>query len=173
MTADLVTDALEMAIVSRGLQLLHGVIAHSDAGSQQYVSVIYTERLAEIQACPRSAASAIPMTVMAESVNGLCKTELAAEAHAEHVEPGREPTSTGQQLPTSQRARRHPTRRIREALLRSNPDRTSDPNTNPDLMQKTGRYILDDRGVTVEGEFEQGTAAPRQSSHLSAIGATV
>ncbi len=34
MTADLVTDALDMAIFSRRLQLLRGVIAHSDAGSQ-------------------------------------------------------------------------------------------------------------------------------------------
>jgi transposase InsO family protein len=34
MTADLVTDALDMAIFSRRAQLLHGVIAHSDAGSQ-------------------------------------------------------------------------------------------------------------------------------------------
>jgi len=49
MTADLVTDALDMAIFSRRHQLLDGVIAHSDAGSQ-YVSVAYTERLAEIHA---------------------------------------------------------------------------------------------------------------------------
>ncbi len=47
MTADLVTDALNMAIFSRRHQLLRGVIAHPDAGSQ-YVSVSYTERLAEI-----------------------------------------------------------------------------------------------------------------------------
>ena len=51
MTADLVTDALEMAILSRRRQLLRGVIAHSDAGSQ-YTSVAYTERLAEIHALP-------------------------------------------------------------------------------------------------------------------------
>jgi transposase InsO family protein len=51
MTADLVTDALEMAIFSRRHQLLRGVIAHSDAGSQ-CVSVAYTERLAEIDALP-------------------------------------------------------------------------------------------------------------------------
>ena len=51
MTAALVTDALEMAIFSRRHQLLNGVIAHSDAGSQ-YVSVTYTERLAEIHAQP-------------------------------------------------------------------------------------------------------------------------
>ena len=51
MTADLVTDALNMAIFSRRHQLLRGVIAHSDAGGQ-YVSVTYTDRLAEIHALP-------------------------------------------------------------------------------------------------------------------------
>jgi len=34
MTADLVTDALDMAIFSRRTRVLRGVIAHSDAGSQ-------------------------------------------------------------------------------------------------------------------------------------------
>ena len=51
MTADLVTDALEMAIFSRRMQLIHGVIAHSDAGAQ-YTSLTYTDRLAEIHALP-------------------------------------------------------------------------------------------------------------------------
>ena len=46
MTADLAPDAFEMAIFSRRPQLLRGVIAHSDAGGQ-YVSVTYTERLAD------------------------------------------------------------------------------------------------------------------------------
>ncbi len=49
MTADLDTDAVAMAIFSRRTQLLRGVIAHSDAGSQ-YTSVAHTERLAEIHA---------------------------------------------------------------------------------------------------------------------------
>jgi transposase InsO family protein len=42
-------DALEIAMSGRRHQLLDGVSAHSDAGSQ-YVSVSYTERLAEINA---------------------------------------------------------------------------------------------------------------------------
>ena len=90
MTADLVTDALEMAIFSRRHQLLRGVIAHSDAGSQ-YVSVAYTERLAEIQALPSIGSIGDSYdNAMAESVNGLYKTELIRRRgpwrHAEHVE---------------------------------------------------------------------------------------
>jgi len=90
MTADLVTDALEMAIFSRRHQLLRGVIAHSDAGSQ-YVSVIYTERLAEIHALPSIGSIGDSYdNALAESVNGLYKTELIRRQgpwrHAEHVE---------------------------------------------------------------------------------------
>lgn len=90
MTADLVTDALNMAIFSRRHQLLHGVIAHSDAGGQ-YVSVTYTERLAEIHALPSIGSVGDSYdNAMAESVNGLYKTELIRRQspwrHAEHVE---------------------------------------------------------------------------------------
>ena len=76
MTADLVTDALDMAIFSRRTQLLHGVIAHSDAGSQ-YTSVAHTERLAEIHALASIGSIGDSYdNAMAESVNGLYKTEL-------------------------------------------------------------------------------------------------
>lgn len=90
MTADLVTDALNMAIFSRRHQLLHGVIAHSDAGGQ-YVSVTYTERLAEIHALASIGSVGDSYdNAMAESVNGLYKTELIRRKgpwrHAEHVE---------------------------------------------------------------------------------------
>ena len=90
MTADLVTDALEMAIFSRRHQLLRGVIAHSDAGSQ-YVSVSYTERLAEIHAVASIGSIGDSYdNALAESVNGLYKTELIRRQgpwrHAEHVE---------------------------------------------------------------------------------------
>jgi putative transposase len=90
MTADLVTDALEMAIFSRRRQLLRGVIAHSDAGSQ-YVSVAYTERLAEIHALASIGSIGDSYdNALAESVNGLYKTELIRRQgpwrHAEHVE---------------------------------------------------------------------------------------
>jgi putative transposase len=90
MTADLVVDALEMAIFSRRHRLLRGVIAHSDAGGQ-YVSVTYTERLAEIHALPSIGSVGDSFdNAMAESVNGLYKTELIRRQgpwrHAEHVE---------------------------------------------------------------------------------------
>lgn len=90
MTANLVTDALEMAIFSRRQQLVRGVIAHSDAGSQ-YTSVAYTERLAEIHALPSIGSIGDSYdNALAESVNGLYKTELIRRRgpwrHAEHVE---------------------------------------------------------------------------------------
>ncbi len=90
MTADLVTDALNMAIFSRRTQLLHGVIAHSDAGSQ-YTSVAHTERLAEIHALASIGSIGDSYdNAMAESVNGLYKTELIRRQgpwrNAEHVE---------------------------------------------------------------------------------------
>lgn len=90
MTANLVTDALEMAIFSRRRQLVRGVIAHSDAGSQ-YTSVAYTERLAEIHALPSIGSIGDSYdNALAESVNGLYKTELIRRRgpwrHAEHVE---------------------------------------------------------------------------------------
>jgi putative transposase len=90
MTTPLVMDALEMAIFSRRRQLVAGVIAHSDAGSQ-YTSVAYTERLAEIGAQPSIGSIGDSYdNAMAESVNGLYKTELIRRQgpwrHAEHVE---------------------------------------------------------------------------------------
>lgn len=51
---ELVLDALEMAIWSRdrdGHHDLHGLIHHSDAGSQ-YVAMRYTQRLMEAGAAP-------------------------------------------------------------------------------------------------------------------------
>ena len=89
MTAALVTDALNMAVFSRRHQLLRGVIAHSDAGSQ-YVSLAYTERLAEIHALASIGSIGDSYDALAESVNGLYKTELIRRQgpwrHAEHVE---------------------------------------------------------------------------------------
>ena len=90
MTADLVTDALNMAIFSRRHRPLRGVIAHSDAGSQ-FVSVAYTERLAEIHASPSIGSIGDSYdNALAETVNGLYKTELIRRQgpwrHADHVE---------------------------------------------------------------------------------------
>lgn len=90
MTTALVMDALEMAVFSRRLQLINGVIAHSDAGSQ-YVSVAYTERLAEIGARPSIGSIGDSYdNSLAESLNGLYKTELIRRQgpwrNVEHVE---------------------------------------------------------------------------------------
>jgi putative transposase len=90
MTADLVKDALEMAIFSRRRQPIRGVIAHSDAGSQ-YTSITYTERLGDIGALASIGSIGDSYdNALAESVNGLYKTELIRRRgpwrHAEHVE---------------------------------------------------------------------------------------
>jgi putative transposase len=90
MTTPLVMDALDMAIFSRRHQYLDGVIAHSDAGAQ-YMSVAYTERLAEIGARPSIGGIGDSYdNSLAESVNGLYKTELIRRQgpwrNVEHVE---------------------------------------------------------------------------------------
>jgi putative transposase len=76
MTTDMVMDALEMAVWNRRTALIGGVIAHSDAGGQ-YVSVRYTERLAEIGAAPSIGTVGDSYdNSLAESTIGLYKTEL-------------------------------------------------------------------------------------------------
>ena len=90
MTTDLVMDALNMAVWTRRACLIDGVIAHSDAGSQ-YVSIAYTERLAEIGARPSVGTVADSYdNALAEAVNALYKTELIKRQgpwrNAEHVE---------------------------------------------------------------------------------------
>jgi putative transposase len=90
MTTALVMDALNMAVHSRRLQLINGVIVHSDAGSQ-YVAVAYTERLAEIGARPSIGTVGDSYdNSLAETVNGLYKTELIRRQgpwrNVEHVE---------------------------------------------------------------------------------------
>ena len=59
-TADFVLDALEQALhpAARQGSLIH----HSDRGSQ-YLAMNYTQRLAEADRCPRSAASETAMTM--------------------------------------------------------------------------------------------------------------
>ena len=90
MTADSVTDALEMAIFSRRRQLVRGVIAHSDTGSQ-YTSIAHTERLGEIGALASISSIGDSYDIaLAQFVNRLYKTELIRRQgpwrHAEHVE---------------------------------------------------------------------------------------
>ena len=78
MTTDLVLDALEMGIWQRQRQGhdLQGLVHHSDAGSQ-YTSIRYTERLDEIGARPSIGTVADSFdNALAETVNGLYKTEL-------------------------------------------------------------------------------------------------
>jgi putative transposase len=76
MKTEMVLDALEMARLSRGARRLVGLITHSDAGSQ-FTSVRFTERLDEIGARPSIGTVADSYdNALAESVNGLYKTEL-------------------------------------------------------------------------------------------------
>lgn len=75
MRTDMVLDALEMARWSRGT-LLEGLRCHSDAGSQ-FTAVRYGERLAELGAVPSIGSVGDSFdNALAESVNGLYKTEL-------------------------------------------------------------------------------------------------
>ncbi len=78
MSTQLVLDALEQAVWTRQRAgaMVDSVVAHTDRGSQ-YVSIRYTERLAEA----RIAASVGTVgdsfdNALAEAINGLYKTEL-------------------------------------------------------------------------------------------------
>jgi len=74
MRSEFVLDALEQALWSRGRP--EGVIHHSDRGSQ-YLSIHYTERLAEagIKSSVGSVGDSYD-NALAETINGLYKTEL-------------------------------------------------------------------------------------------------
>jgi len=74
MSAELTLDALEQAIWARDIN--ERIIHHSDRGSQ-YLSIRYTERLAEagIEASVGSVGSAYD-NALAETINGLYKTEV-------------------------------------------------------------------------------------------------
>jgi len=76
MRTDFVLDALEQALYERRPGEDAGLIHHSDRGSQ-YVSIRYTERLAEagIEPSVGSAGDAYD-NAMAETINGLYKTEV-------------------------------------------------------------------------------------------------
>ena len=75
MRTDMVLDALEMARWKRGTRL-EGLIAHSDAGSQ-FTSVRYGERLTDLGAIPSIGSVGDSYdNALAETVNGLYKTEL-------------------------------------------------------------------------------------------------
>jgi putative transposase len=74
--ADLALDALEMAIWKRQLEDLGGLVHHSDRGVQ-YLSIRYTERLAEEGAVTSVGSRGDSYdNALAETVVGLYKTEL-------------------------------------------------------------------------------------------------
>jgi putative transposase len=75
MRTEMVLDALEMARWSRGTRL-EGLVCHSDAGSQ-FTSIRYGERLAELGAMPSIGSIGDSYdNALAETINGLYKTEL-------------------------------------------------------------------------------------------------
>lgn len=83
-TEDLPLEALQHALVNAKNQDLGGLVHHSDRGSQ-YVSVRYTENLADygIAASVGSRGDSYD-NALAEAVNGLYKAELI---HARHAWP--------------------------------------------------------------------------------------
>lgn len=76
MHTDFVLDALEQALYDRQPERTESLIHHSDRGSQ-YVSIRYTERLAEAGIEPSVGSRGDSYdNALAETINGLYKTEL-------------------------------------------------------------------------------------------------
>jgi len=76
MHTDFVLDALEQALYARQPERDESLIHHSDRGSQ-YVSIRYTERLAEAGIEPSVGSRGDSYdNALAETINGLYKTEL-------------------------------------------------------------------------------------------------
>ncbi len=76
MTTDFVLDALEQALHARRFDRSGDLIHHSDRGSQ-YVSISYTERLAEAGIEPSVGSKGDSYdNALAETINGLYKTEV-------------------------------------------------------------------------------------------------
>ena len=76
MHTDLVLDALEQALYERQPESQDALIHHSDRGSQ-YVSIRYSERLAEAGIEPSVGSRGDSYdNALAETINGLYKTEL-------------------------------------------------------------------------------------------------
>jgi len=76
MHTDFVLDALEQALYARQPSSENGLIHHSDRGSQ-YVSIRYTERLAEAGIEPSVGSKGDSYdNALAETINGLYKAEL-------------------------------------------------------------------------------------------------
>jgi len=76
MQTDFVLDALEQALYERQPERAESLVHHSDRGSQ-YVSLRYTERLAEAGIEPSVGSRGDSYdNALAETINGLYKTEL-------------------------------------------------------------------------------------------------
>ena len=76
MHTDFVLDALEQALYDRQPERAESLVHHSDRGSQ-YVSIRYTERLAEACIEPSVGSRGDSYdNALAETINGLYKTEL-------------------------------------------------------------------------------------------------
>jgi putative transposase len=76
MTTDFVLDALEQALYARQPERDHSLIHHSDRGSQ-YVSIRYSERLAEAGVEPSVGSKGDSYdNALAETINGLYKAEV-------------------------------------------------------------------------------------------------
>ena len=76
MRTDFVLDALEQALYARQPERDDALIHHSDRGSQ-YVSIRYTERLAEVGIEPSVGSKGDSYdNALAETINGLYKAEL-------------------------------------------------------------------------------------------------
>ncbi|WKB50738.1 IS3 family transposase [Eleftheria terrae] len=76
MRTDFVLDALEQALYARQPEAEEGLICHSDRGSQ-YVSIRYTERLAEAGIEPSVGSKGDSYdNALAETINGLHKAEV-------------------------------------------------------------------------------------------------
>lgn len=76
MQTDFVLDALEQALYARQPEQTDGLVHHSDRGSQ-YVSIRYTERLAEAGIEPSVGSRGDSYdNALAETINGLYKAEV-------------------------------------------------------------------------------------------------
>ena len=123
MRTDLALDALEMAIWSRQ-QTLAGLVHHSDGGVQ-YLSIRYTERLADDGAVTSVGSRGDSYdNALAESIIGLYKTELitAARPMAQRRRRRARHPVLGplvEHHPPPLRHRQRPARRVRSRSLRS------------------------------------------------------
>ncbi|MCQ3971434.1 DDE-type integrase/transposase/recombinase, partial [Klebsiella pneumoniae] len=76
MQTDFVLDALEQALYARASERQGDLVHHSDRGSQ-YVSIRYTERLAEAGIEPSVGSKGDSYdNALAETINGLYKAEV-------------------------------------------------------------------------------------------------